>query len=249
MQKQKTPWLGQVHFEAGIGIFLGDSGDNGFHSHWAHQIVVGLEADVTVRSAAGSFTSRAIWIEAGTEHCLQKAKLLSIYVDPLHAISTKLKATKQEQGAPMSAVDEGTSRTWLAVLQEGPDLKTFVEHLKLSYWSEKPSGGNRLDQVLQLIQSDIESGNDSSRAQLACVASLSPSRFSHWFSEQMGIPLRSYKKWLRMVRGIDLATRMSLTEAALQSGFSDQAHFCRTVMNALGVNPVDVKRILTQSST
>lgn len=243
-KKHKGQWVGKAHFEAGIGIFYGYSGDNCFHKHWAHQIVIGLERDVTFYSAENTFTSRAIWVEAGTRHSLKESKLLSIYIDPLHALARSLYSIKRDSLSSISPIEEDTYLVWIEELLKHTHLKNFVEYLKQRYWKEKSLNNNKLDQILLMIKDDIERGQNSSRAQLAGIANLSPSRFSHWFSDQTGIPLRSYKKWLRMLRGIELATQMSLTEAAVNAGFSDQAHFCRTVMDALGVNPASVKNIL-----
>lgn len=242
-------WRGKAHFEAGIGIFYGNSGDNRFHKHWAHQIVVGLECEITVCSAESAYSGRAIWIDAGTQHCLKESKLLSIYLDPIHSLSKHLQVIKSNQTSSISSIKEYTYSQWLNELTKLEDLEKFVEYLKAKYWVPKTPINHKLDQVLLLITSDIESGKNSSRAQLASIVNLSPSRFSHWFKEQTGIPLRSYKKWLRMLKGIELSISMNLTDAALNAGFSDQAHFCRTVIDALGVNPVSVKQILTSRST
>jgi len=89
-------------------------------------------------------------------------------------------------------------------------------------------------------------GRSISRAELAKKVRLSPSRFSHWFSESTGLPLRSYKKWLKLLTGFELSRQMSLTDAAIASGFSDQAHFCRSVTEAFGVSPAVIQRLLSE---
>ncbi|MEQ3620949.1 MAG: helix-turn-helix domain-containing protein [Marinobacter sp.] len=74
----------------------------------------------------------------------------------------------------------------------------------------------------------------------------SSSRFSHWFSEQAGLPFRSYKKWLKLLLAFELTQSRSLTDAAITAGFSDQAHFCRAAMEAFGVNPATIKQLLSE---
>ena len=70
--------------------------------------------------------------------------------------------------------------------------------------------------------------------------------FPHWFTECTGLPLRSYRKWLKLLTGFELSREMSLTDAAIASGFSDQAHFCRSVTEAFGVSPTVIQRLLSK---
>lgn len=65
---------------------------------------------------------------------------------------------------------------------------------------------------------------------------LSPSRFSHWFVEQSGIPLRSYKKWVKLRMAMDvLLDGKNPMEAAMQAGFSDLAHMSRAFSESFGL--------------
>ncbi|WWL46237.1 helix-turn-helix transcriptional regulator [Pseudomonas parakoreensis] len=76
------------------------------------------------------------------------------------------------------------------------------------------------------------------REELAALVHLSPTRFSHWFVEQTGLPLRSYAKWLRLTQAVrHLASGEPITTAAHASGFSDSAHFSRTFRSLLGIDP------------
>lgn len=55
------------------------------------------------------------------------------------------------------------------------------------------------------------------------------------------MPLRSYRKWLNLVHGLEQALRgQNLTAAAHQAEFADQAHFSRTFMQMFGVRASDV---------
>lgn len=53
------------------------------------------------------------------------------------------------------------------------------------------------------------------RDEMAALVHLSPTRFSHWFVEQTGLPLRSYAKWLHLTQALQhLAKGVRLIEAA-----------------------------------
>lgn len=65
---------------------------------------------------------------------------------------------------------------------------------------------------------------------------LSPSRASHLFVEETGLPFRTYVLWLRLVCAVDARISGStLTEAAQEAGFSDSAHLSRTFKRMFGL--------------
>jgi AraC-like DNA-binding protein len=74
--------------------------------------------------------------------------------------------------------------------------------------------------------------------QAAHAAHISPSRLTHLFSEEVGIPFRRFVLWLRLRRAAEYVWRTgSLTEAAHAAGFSDLAHFSRVCRAMFGVAP------------
>lgn len=68
---------------------------------------------------------------------------------------------------------------------------------------------------------------------------LSESRLIHLFTEQVGIPLRRYVLWMRLLTAFRMAAQgeQSLTQAAHGAGFSDSAHLSRTSRSMFGVTP------------
>ncbi len=88
---------------------------------------------------------------------------------------------------------------------------------------------------------DVVQGMDTRVASLEEIASkvfLSPSRFAHLFSDEVGIPFRRYLLWRRLTRAMVLATRgQTLSRAAHEAGFTDAAHFTRTFYQMFGIPP------------
>jgi AraC family transcriptional regulator len=65
---------------------------------------------------------------------------------------------------------------------------------------------------------------------------LSPSRASHLFVEETGLPFRTYVLWLRVIRAVDAhIAGMNLTQAAQAAGFADSAHLSRTFKRMFGL--------------
>jgi AraC family transcriptional regulator len=75
-------------------------------------------------------------------------------------------------------------------------------------------------------------------AELASAVALSPSRFEHLFSEQVGIPVSRYLLWARLRKALGMIPLgKPLTEVAYRVGFADSAHLSRTFRRMLGIAP------------
>jgi AraC-like DNA-binding protein len=73
---------------------------------------------------------------------------------------------------------------------------------------------------------------------LAAAVGLSPSRVTHLFRDQVGIPLRTYRRWVRFLIAAEAPRdAASLTDAAHRAGFADVAHLHRTFRHHFGLQP------------
>ncbi|MBU0926562.1 MAG: AraC family transcriptional regulator [Spirochaetes bacterium] len=69
-------------------------------------------------------------------------------------------------------------------------------------------------------------------------AGLSLTRLQHVFKKDMGISMKRYMLWRRLLSGLEnLHEGAELVDAALEAGFSDSAHFSRTCKAMLGLSP------------
>jgi AraC-like DNA-binding protein len=86
---------------------------------------------------------------------------------------------------------------------------------------------------------------------LAALASLSANHFSRMFKRSLGVSPHEYvvQSRLHHARALMLRTPLSLSQIALESGFCDQAHMCRTFHRAVGSTPSDWRRANSQAST
>jgi AraC family transcriptional regulator len=67
---------------------------------------------------------------------------------------------------------------------------------------------------------------------------LSPGRFSHLFTADVGLSFGRYLLWRRLSRAMVVVARgESLSAAAHAAGFADAAHFSRTFAQMLGIAP------------
>jgi AraC family transcriptional regulator len=103
--------------------------------------------------------------------------------------------------------------------------------------------------VVAYIESNI--GRSLRVADLAGIVQLSISHFSRAFRRSFGRTPRAYVKVQRMrhAQVIMLNTREPLSQVALDSGMSDQAHFTRVFRRVAGVSPSLWRRQLQSKPT
>jgi AraC-like DNA-binding protein len=79
-------------------------------------------------------------------------------------------------------------------------------------------------------------------AEIADKVSLSVPRLIQIFKQVTGTPIRRFRLWQRiLVTAEKLSLGMTLTDAAIEAGFSDYAHFSRTYRELSGGNPSDAR--------
>ncbi|MCZ0866813.1 AraC family transcriptional regulator [Dasania sp. GY-19] len=242
----RQPWTGAVAITTGMGVFVGISGDNKPHKHWAHQIAIGTEGHIELLSDKTRYLEGGVWIPAGTAHQLKTASVLCVYIDPTYDLCKTLLPQRVSQNRSIVVLDEEMSSKYMTRFAQVSDLQAALLSFNQQCRCHSDSAQDgRLSVILEALKNDVTIGGNTSQKSLSGLVHLSPSRFSHWFVEQTGMPLRSYRKWLRLLVGFELSQRMSLTDAAIVAGFSDQAHFCRTVTQAFGVSSTTIKQLLS----
>lgn len=226
-------WTGGAWLMPGFSVFQGAVGDNEHHAHFAHQIVIGRHSEVKVGLLPGRIHSPGIAIPANVPHCVVPADVLLIYLDPL---TEEGRALFQGTASKERVLSASLCRQLLDSFQSVELLrKTLRAALNLPL---PPAFDMRLPTVIAALQTSIASGVDIDREALAEIIALSPSRFSHWFVDQTGLPLRRYRKWLRLMVALNhVAQSASLTDAAHAAGFADSAHLSRTFREMFGINP------------
>jgi AraC-like DNA-binding protein len=238
-------WSGELGIDAGFAFFIGQTGDNQSHAHWAHQCTVRLDQAITILNTGLTLQDEAIFVPAGVEHRLIAPRHLSLFFDPTSKLGTALyehlNKPRSVQILPREIAD-----FFKTAITHTDSVQDLHQHC-LNYFmhhqiATKPDP--RLQIILQIIHHEISAKN-TKISELAQQLALSDSRFSHWFREQTGMPLRGYRKWLRLILALDAILNGSRAiDAAHLAGFSDQAHFSRTFLAMFGVSPHSLLRNL-----
>ncbi len=163
-------------------------------------------------------------------------RILSVFVEPESPLGRRITLARLSSTdvAPFEAA-------WVA---------SFVERTEGLWWRRARGAARRdrargrplaaLDprvaQALSWARAHLS--EDPTLATMAARAGLSTERFRHLFRIEVGTPLRRWLRWARLRRAVELALAgASLTSAAHEAGFSDQAHLSRTFSGMFGLSP------------
>ncbi|HET7231990.1 MAG TPA: AraC family transcriptional regulator [Longimicrobium sp.] len=222
------------------------------HSHHALQICVGFDGDVGIcRGADGGWLrSGSIVVAPDVPHQFDTmgADLGVMLVDPESREGRWLRRSFPETITAVAADRLEPFRDALRAIRDstGDAVETArLIHQAVRGLCAGPPPPHALDarivRALEVIRQ-----MDTARVSQDAVAKavfLSPSRFAHLFSEQVGLPFRRYLLWRRLTRAMLAVGRGStLSAAAHNTGFSDSAHLTRTCYQMLGQPPSTLLR-------
>ncbi|HRQ64244.1 MAG TPA: AraC family transcriptional regulator [Xanthomonadaceae bacterium] len=242
-------WQGRVVLGHGWAAFDGYAGNTRPHAHHALQLVLATEGKVVV-SLPGRATLRTpgMLIDADVVHAVaaNSAPMRILFVDRESGAGRRL-ACACGPGYRLLDADQRD-----ALLSDWPRseashaevaLRPLLIRLRCPAGGAQPAAvRSAAERVARIIESlPGRTSLDLDQRALAAEAALSPSRFAHLFKAHTGMPIRPYLRWLRLHRALAATARGAmLTESAHAAGFSDAAHFTRTMRRHFGVAPSQV---------
>lgn len=248
-RKRPLAGVGRVIVWPGGSVWFGRHvGQVREHAHHAIQVSLALEGRFLVRARA--------WLEpretAGMvvmpdrPHCLDgcDTTIATLFVEPNSIPGAALR--QRFAGLDVALLSDEESEACAASLRSEyfsgePDnrLAGFARAAICRIAGDPlaaPSSDARITAALEWMRQRLAT---SIRLQeVAAAVHLSPGRFRHLFVAQTGTSFRAWLLWARAEHAIAAATRgLSWTEAALEAGFADAAHFTRTCRRVFGIAP------------
>jgi len=231
-------WTGRLFVDTGTILFVGPGGAADRHRHHAVQLVWALDGALTVTLDAPR-RRRAALIPANVAHGFDAtgARIALLLVDPHGARGVALDRRARTDpggevgdalapvGVPASAMTPAEATRWCdaatAALDAPPARPALssTSRRAIAYVEAALDGTPRLTEAARRL-------------------GVSPSRLTHVFSREVGIPFRRFVLWTRLQRAV-AAVRggADLTTAAAAAGFSDSAHLSRTCRAMFGLSP------------
>ena len=237
-------WSGHLAFGPWWLLYSGPIGPTDQHAHHAFQIVVHDGGACITDEQQLELPAPVVVIDPDRGHAFvdRRDHVLIAFVDPE---SNAGEALRNRHIVPTKPTDLrlvssliGTLRpkNWSRAEETVRRILATVCDASIARpmsWWRHPS----VDAALLRLPALVEEGTVDV-AMLAKEVGLSVSRLTHIFTDGIGVPIRSYARWMRLVNAIEhLANGQTITAAAHTAGFADAAHFTRTFRAMFGLSP------------
>jgi AraC-like DNA-binding protein len=228
-----------VALGADRSLYLGRLPATDWHRHGAPVLLIGLSGPIDVEVAGGARERcRSAMVAADVAHVLDPRgeRVAVLYLEP---DAPEFRTVRDRWlGDAHVAFDPARKPDDRAVVERR--LERFDVEALLG-----PSRGSLIDRriarTLPSLRADAVAGRDG----MATLAALSASRFNHLFRAETGVSFRRYRLWTRLRGAIrSVASTQTLTDAALDGGFADAAHFSRVFRDMFGLAPSAVLKDL-----
>lgn len=227
-------------------MFIGRLGTLQLHRHPISVCLVGLQAPLRIDTAmAGeSLVGLTAIVPAGLSHSLDLsgAPVAVIYNDPDDPYYRRLSPHRRCGLSSLDPEIEGSLivalRNLYALHQAGDKLRfddfDVAAEQALGIEPRPPRIDARVKHVVSMMRADID--RNHSIEELARQVELSPSRLQHLIVQEIGVPLRTFRIWIRFRHAVErVAGGDSITSAALDAGFSSSSHFSHTFKATFGI--------------
>lgn len=244
----ETLAAGRIAFWEGGSLWVfdvpGEAAErNAMHAHHAFQLTFALGGAFSLHLEDRVIEGPFAVVAPDRLHAFEARGLVALlFIEPEGRAGRALE--KLMQGAPALAMSAEQVRDapqrFKAAFEHPTDPKLALCDAGRAI-AERISGHVRAVEPDRRVRQIIKWASDHLDGALAIkdvapTIGLSPSRASHLFVEETGLPFRTYVLWLRVMRAVDAHIQgASLTEAAQQAGFADSAHLSRTFKRMFGM--------------
>ena len=224
------------------------------HKHWTMQLFLSIEKNLEIGVEDNKISCRCIVINRDILHSFSTGNNMyfTMIIEPTSSLAIQL---EERMGGMKYYIfnnqDIEYIQNLLFCLIDSDGLREYREFMKQLYKflgvkEQAEIHDDRVkeqaeiydDRVKDLLY-EIERCNwdTHSIASFADKVALSPSRLSHLFKEQVGMPLKSYIQFHQMQRAfLALLNGKSITESAMTAGFDTPSHFATITKKMMGMS-------------
>ena len=232
-------------------MYIGKGITTKIHDHHAIQLIIDLNGEFELYSdSKGHEKFKAVLISSDFPHeCITgDDTMLILNISPESRVGINLK-TGYLAGNGYKAIENeftpGFVKELMSLINAEINEKSIVAATerflnKLSGTESPTPIDGRIKLALTLLKKnewDVITVKD-----IANSVFISESRLIHLFKQQVGLPIRKYILWLRLVKAIQYSLQNNnITKAAIAAGFSDAPHFNKTLKRMFGLNLTNLK--------
>lgn len=231
-------WSGALLWQPGLLSYVGLGGVSAPHAHHGVQLAVSFDDPFELTLADQRISATVAVVPSGVRHAFRNdgSQIFYALVEPYSAVGSELRRR--------SGSLAGRDLAELVAIGDRPadDAESLVDYTQrlLDSLVRQPRRPERVSPSVIAALEYLDRALDGHPRidEAARAAHISPSRLTHLFSEQIGIPFRRFVLWLRLRYAAEYVwNTRTLADAALAAGFSDLAHLSRVCRATFGVSP------------
>ena len=217
------------------------------HKHSAAHIMISLDDAIEIITESERLQCRGILVPSGTVHTANtnRSRVLVFLFDNTTAVAEQIRTLEM---IPNDAVDQirdaycAFENSDKSPLSYSAFLQCVLDCSQITIAKTIPFDA-RIECALTYIRSGLQ--EKITCEDVAGHVFLSEGRFSHLFKEQVGMTFAAYVIYQRVMKTYtDMINGQSITDAALDAGFSSSAHFAQTSKRLFGLPASVVKKDL-----
>lgn len=235
-------WSGNFIFGETWAAYRGFVDTTSLHAHAAIQLVVGEPDDFVITDELNQkITGPVIVVRSGVRHMLSgKGQVSVLYIEPLSPIAFTL--ADHINGDDIAGIAKAAVRK--IDVSEHPSK--WLPWLTEEDSRPQENVDTRLAIAMKFL-STLEPERTIKLASAEC--GLSESRLRVLARQHLGFPLSTWLIWRKLGRASKaLSDGATLSQAAQDGGFADQAHFSRVMRRMFGISPSIAGYILRTDS-
>lgn len=206
------------------------------HSHMAAHIILSMGGGMKVRCSRGEYLCHGILLPSGTSHDVDTCGS-PVLVFLYDCTTDVAKQIREIACIPKESCEEIVRlyTNWVGAAGDYDEFeKAVLSHLGITGTSTSVTD-ERIQTAMKYIRANSTEKVTCQNA--ANAVHLSQSRFSHLFREQVGMTFAAYLIYQRILYVYTWMLRgASITEAALEAGFSSSAHFADVNRRVFGIS-------------
>jgi AraC-like DNA-binding protein len=238
-------------------MVLTDAVDASFHRHLYVQLSIALDKEFYMEVDGARFLCPGIVLDSQLEHGMDsnRGRQLFLLADRASGLAASLRAAFLEKaGGRYALLPREAGGRIGELLDMEPELWEQAGNYPLLLSRVLPLLGiedraavnrritdGRVQQTLEALRSGHLTG--LTITELARRILLSPSRLSHLFKAETGMPLGSYMALHKLESAMQhLLQHGNATEAAMEAGFDSSSHFAAASKKILGMSATSIRR-------
>lgn len=216
------------------------------HSHMAAHVIISVKGKIKVVAEGKEYWCRGILIPSGVLHKIET------FNNPVLVFLYDSTTNVAKHIQKLQDIDDEKCVNIISRYNEFETSNSKADYFQVEKYILEGFGLDTLscsvtdDRIIAAMKYIKENGNSNMTCKaVADSVFLSESRFSHLFREQVGMTFAAYLIYQRILSTYaDVIHGKTVTEAALEAGFSSSTHFADVNRRVFGISISNISRDL-----